>query len=303
MTVPHPLLVPVLEKHGIDWDTFSKQGRPAPGVREKRAAVVTDLHSTGNSWAEMMEITGLSNGGIQRLTGATWNPQTRERVRDIGRAVGTSWKGRHRPGQLEAQWAAGVFDVLKGRVRSEGEKANLKAGWTPEKRAKMADRSKALWEDPGVRDRILAFHRSPEERARRSVAQALRLAQNPGKWAKGKSRWVNTPKGVAPRAHVRSSYEAATISVLESDPDVIAYQFEPRFTLPDGHWILPDFLVWTTRGVLLIEVKASWVLKMPPEDRVHLRLNVARDVAKDHGWDFAIWTEKKELKHVVRRSA
>jgi len=300
MMSPNPQLVALLEKHDIDWETFSKQGRPAPGVRDKRVAIVTDLHSSGLSWADMMTITGLSNGGIQRLTGAMWNPASRVRLRTNMKKVGASWKGKKRPGQLEAMWAAGVFDVLRGRVRSDVERSHLKAGWTPEKRSQMADRSKALWEDPTVRDRILTFHRSPEERARRSAAQTLRLAQDPGKWAKGKSRWINTPKGVAPKAHVRSSYEAATIFVLESDPNVVAYQFEPRFILPDGHWILPDFLVWTTQRILLIEVKASWVFGLPPDDRVHLRLNMARKVAADHGWDFAIWTEQKELTDALK---
>ena len=185
---PHPQLVPLLEKHGITWEAFSKRGRPASGIRDKRASIVTELHSDGISWGDLMAITGLSNGGIQRLTGAMWNPNSRERVKEIGRGIGSSWKGKTRPGQLEAQWAAGVFDSLRGRIRSDAEKAKLKAGWTPEKRSKMADRSRALWEDPSIRDRILAFHRSPEERARRSAAQALRLAQNPAQWSRGKSR-------------------------------------------------------------------------------------------------------------------
>ncbi|MFA6235485.1 MAG: hypothetical protein WC824_15020, partial [Bacteroidota bacterium] len=60
---PHPKLVPLLEKYGIDWETFSKRGRPPAGfpkdLYEKRSAIVTELHAAGTSWAEMMEITGL----------------------------------------------------------------------------------------------------------------------------------------------------------------------------------------------------------------------------------------------------
>lgn len=302
---PHPQLIPLLEKYGIDWKTFSKRGRiPAGsvGVSEKRAAIVTELHSAGTSWSDMMAITGLSNGSIQRLTGAMWNPESRKRVSENGIKTGRSWGGKHRPGQLEAQWAAGNFDSLRGRVRTEDERAKLRAGWTTEKRENIGIVRKALWEDSDFREPLLEFHRSPEERTRRSVDQTTRMLQDPIKWCRGKGGHVDTPKGTTDNVYVRSSYEKATILVLESDPEVISYQFEPRFTLSDGRWILPDFLVHTVSGDMLIEVKASWVLNLPPEDKVQLRLGLSRKVAEEHGWGFAIWTEKKELKDALKNS-
>jgi len=63
---PHPELTPLLEKHGLTWEAFRKSGRPAKGVPERRRAIVRDLQLAGHSWAEMLGITGTSQGFIQR---------------------------------------------------------------------------------------------------------------------------------------------------------------------------------------------------------------------------------------------
>ena len=304
MKGPHPRLIPLLKEHGLDWEVFRKRGRPPKGVREKRAAIVTELHQKGTSWAEMMEITGLSNGSIQRLTKAMWNPATRETVREVGRKLGASWKGRPRPGQLEAQWKAGTFDFFRGKVLSEEERAHLRASWTPELRRDAAEHSRnRVWGDPDVRARLLAFHRSPEQRARYSRAQTRRMQETPKTYLRGRASWVDTPKGDKDRVYVRSSYEAATVRKLEADPNVVSYQFEPRQVLPDGKWVLPDFFVTYTDGrEVLVEVKAQWVFGLPPSHQVHQRLKVSQDIAARKGWGFEVWTEK-ELGDALQRTA
>lgn len=301
MNAPHPLLVPLLEEHDIPWALFCVRGRPPMGVREKRSRIVTALHETGMPWAQMMEVTGLSNGAIQRLTQAMHNQASKENQRAVGRRVGASWKGKDRHDQLMRQWQNGTFDFHRGRVRPEAERAALKASWTPEVRAQGGVSSKQnVWGRPEVAERLLAFHRSPEERARRSALQVERMKTDPAKYAKGRIRLVDTPKGNQEQISVRSSYEALAVKRLEADPQVQGYVFEPVLRIPGGKWIMPDFLVDLADGQrTLVEIKASWVFKLPMEHKVSVRLETARCLAVEQGWGFAVWTEK-ELKDVVR---
>ena len=297
MENPHSKLVPLLEARGLTWASFSRRGRPPAGVRDKRAAIVTALHESGCTWAEMIEITGMSNGAIQRLTQAKGCAAVQKRRAEMGRRAGRATRGRRREWlteQLKQQWADGKFDFHRGRVRSEAERDLLRAAWTPERRqAKSEQTKKQVWGSPRVRERLLAFHRSPQERARRSKLQVQRMKDNPTKYLRGRAAWVSTPKGVKPRTYVRSSYEVAAVSKLEADPNVVSYEYECRFVLPDGRWILPDFLVTLVGGQqVLVEVKSAWVFNMPSSHKVHRRLREAGELAAGNGWDFAIWTEK-----------
>jgi hypothetical protein len=245
----------------------------------------------------MVEITGLSLGSIERLTKAMWNKASRENSSAVGVRVGKSWKGKHRPGQLEKQWASGTFDFHRGRVRPEWELEKLQASWTPELRLRAGEHSHRIWADALLRSKLLAFHRSLEERTRRSILQTQRMLENPEKYIKGRAEWVLTPKGIGERTFARSSYEVLAIRMLEANPNVTKYEHEHRFVLCDGHWVLPDFLVQYVDGHRsLIEVKASWVLGLPSDHKVQQRLEVARRLADEHGWGFIIWTER-ELKN------
>lgn len=140
MDQPHPKLAPLLSKHNVTHADFIKKGRPVKGTGEAlvnaRRAIITELHAQGTSWAEMLEVTGLGQGSIQRLTGAMWNPESRKRVSENGARTGKLWKGKPRPGQLERQWAAGTFDFHRGRVPTPEEVDRQKASYTPEVRAK-----------------------------------------------------------------------------------------------------------------------------------------------------------------------
>lgn len=292
----HPRLVPLLAKHGVTHALFTKRGRLPKGfghVLEARKAIVTELHQAGTKWVDLLAITGLSQGSIQRLTGAMWNPASRNTVRETCRVTGRAGKGKARPGQLEAQWRAGTFDFHRGRKRSEQERQNLLAGWTSEKREGQSKRSQALWADPEVRNRLLTFHRSESEGARRSELQTKRMKNTPGKYAKGRSQWVDTPKGATPRSYVRSTYEVAAVKILEADPQVVSYEFEYRVVLPTRKWILIDFVVqYEGKPLWAVEVKPQWILDHPTKVKERARLELARQVADSNGWGFSVWTEK-----------
>lgn len=301
---PHPLLIPLLEKHDLSWELFCKQGRPPLGVSAKRRAIVTELHEAGHTWEKMAEITGKPTSFIQRNTDAMWNDASRENIREVGRKVGASWKGKKRLGQLEAQWANGDFDHLRGKPLSEETRQKLRAGWTPEKRQQRSQCSKALWVDLVIRDRLLAFHRSPEERVKRSRAQCVRMEHDPEKWTRGHGAYLYVSKCLnGQRIWVRSSYEQAAVILLEEDPQVALYQYERTFELKDGTWIKPDFVVQYASGeTVMVEVKAGWVFKLPDTDPVQVRLRKAAVVAKKQGWAFQVWVEE-ELADALNRTA
>jgi hypothetical protein len=298
MTTPHPKLAPLLAKHNVTHADFIKKGRPVKGTGEAlvsaRRAIITELHAQGTSWSEMLEVTGLGQGSIQRLTGAMWNPESRKRVSENGARTGKSWKGKPRPGQLERQWAAGTFDFHRGRVLSEAERQALRDGWTPERREASRQHSLRNWSNPDVQSKIMAFHTSHEERSRRSATQAQRMKDTPDVYVRGRAEWVDTPKGLHERAYVRSSYEKAAVTLLESDPDVVRYEHERTLSLPDGRWFLPDFIVERSNAkVVLVEVKAAWVLTHPRCGGERQRLAVSESFAKEQGWEFAVWTERE----------
>lgn len=294
MSTPHPDLAILLAKFDLDWSTFRKRGRPPIGVREKRSAIVTELHEKGLTWAEIQDVTGLSNGSIQRLSKAKGCDSVIARREALGKVVGASWKGRPRHGQLKYQWAKGDFECLRGRARSPEEREALRQGWTPEARQRASENSLKLWSDQDIRARLLHFHRSPEERARRSREQVDRMQKNSGVFLRGRAQWVNTPKGNKDQVRVRSSYEAAAVRILEADPDVVEYEFERRVVLPDNKLILPDFIVtFMNKSLALIEVKASWVLGLGSEHPVIGRLCKSEEYATRQGWGFSVWTEKE----------
>jgi len=305
MSEAHPKLKFLLHKHGITLEEFHKQGRPKRHVKLAREAIVTELHESGMTWNEMAEITGKSTSFIQRNTKAVGNPASHRNRVENARKVGRSRAGEKKPWLSKAmkrKWYEGDFDFHIGRVRPEEEKKALKEAWKdPTLRQEASDRLKSLWEDPQYRQNLLQFHRSEEERVRRSRAQTLRLLQNPSKWSRGQGGYVTVTKcSGKSRIWVRSSYEEATVHLLESDPTVCSFEYEPRFELECGRWILPDFLITYKDGSkILVEVKASWVLSLPADSKKIRRLEESRRVAASKGWFFEIWPEKTRLAHVV----
>jgi len=294
---PHPELEPLLVKYELSWEDFSRKGRPPKEVRFRRSCVVTELHRSGLSWKAMMKVTGLSLMGIQRLTEAVGCEAAKTNKSRNAVRVATARKGEKKPwlsDALKADWATGKFDFHRGRRRSAVERAKLKtASQRPDVKAKRSVAAKRRWQDPKQREALLAFHQSKEQRALRSAAQSQRLIDDPVKWTRGKGSHITTRKCTKSCIWVRSSYERAAVLRVEADPTVLSFEYEPRFGVDEGqHWIVPDFLLHSLDGEVLVEVKAVWVLTLPFEHKVRQRLRLAERLALGHGWQFAVWTEK-----------
>jgi len=119
---PHPELIPLLEQHGLTWEVFRKRGRPAKGISERRRAVIRDLQVTGYSWADMVEITGTSQGFIQR------NRDTCVSLRPEQVFLTCAWCGdgfRDSPSNVRRKQARGQIDFYCSReCRGKGYSAS-----------------------------------------------------------------------------------------------------------------------------------------------------------------------------------
>lgn len=302
----HPDLAPLLDKHCISWESFSKKGRPPKGVSAIRSAIVTELHATGRTWSEVMQITGLSNGAVQQLTRAKRNPNTMARVRATAAMLGKSLAGVRKPWlsqYLKTRWASGQFDFHRA-PRSESDRAAMRASWTFERRARMSHIRTVLWTNSDYRTRLLAYHRSTEVRRHRSFQQAARMAHNPGTFLRGVRSLVFAMKcDNFIFIHTRSSYETAVVHILEADSRVRSYSYE-RPMWDDVGTLLPDFIVnWDDGSTTLVEVKAHWATLLPPDHKVSVRLERSRHIAARMGWTFDTWTEdRKEVRDALTRT-
>jgi len=308
MSTPHPELVPYLEKYVLTWEEFSQtsKGRPkkddvnAEAIKGRKSDLVTDLHSQGMPWAKMCELTGKTIGFIQKYTRATGNENSLKNRQENAARTGRAGAGIAKPWyseQLKQSWENGEFDFHRGRVRPQHEIDKIKKAWeAPGLKERQSIRHKELWQEPGYRDAILEYHRSPEERANRSKAQTQRMKDDPVKWIRGKHSTVTSTKSEPSTFIVRSTYEARAVELLNADPGVISFEYEPSFRLPNGKRILPDFVVERADGMTIIEVKAAWALD---HKEARFRLDLAEQEAARRGWGFQIWTEK-ELFHATQ---
>lgn len=297
----HPRLPYLLEKYNITPELFFKRGRPPKGVSEIRSAIITELHSEGLSWAELMAITGLSNGAIQRLTKAKRNPNTMAKIRSSCAELGRQSVGVKKPWfseSLRQWWLDGKFDFHR-LPKSENHILLLKAGWTQSVRLKASASRKIWWADSDYRKRLLAYHRSPDVRRTRSIQQSMRMDHAP--YIHGIRSIIHVKKCSNRHIiHTRSSYETAVVKFLETNDNTRTYEFEP--TMMDTHGVLfPDFIVsWADNTTTLVEVKAQWVLSLPATHKVMLRLDRSRKLASANGWAFDIWTEHRvEVSHAI----
>jgi hypothetical protein len=103
--------------------------------------------------------------------------------------------------------------------------------------------------------------------------------------------------------HTRSSYETAVVHILEADPQVRSYIYEPTMS-DDLGTLFPDFVVrWDDGSTTLVEVKAHWVTRLPSDHKVSVRLDRSRRIAGHHGWAFDLWTEnRKEVRDALTRT-
>lgn len=188
----------------------------------------------------------------------------------------------------------GDFDCLRGRKRTDEEKANLKKAWTKqENKEKASFNSKHyVWGNPSVVKKIMDFHLSSEERQLRSKNQTLRMKNKPSVFLRGRSEIVIANKNNLKEVRVRSSYEKKAIEILDKDVNVLSYTYESEHQDNQG-FILPDFLVEYKDKTVLVEVKAQWVFKLSEDHPIKKRLKRSEVLAKNNKWHFAIWTEKE----------
>lgn len=298
----HPEVRRLLKKYKLSWEMLQKQGRPPKGVSEKRSSVVTELHLQGYQWKEMGEMLDKPISFIQRNTQAVGNKASHQNRVESGYRRSQLNRGRKCPKtskRMKEMWKNGDFDFHIGKEPSEATLKKLRKTWQdPDRRRKQSQMMKKNWQDPDYRSNLLEFHRSEEERSRRSRYQSKLMKEDPEKWVRGKGEHLQVTKcPKKTQIYVRSSYEKAAVEKLEGDDQVLSYEYEPRLELKTGKYILPDFLVvyQDKEKPVLIEVKASWVFDQPKTSKVRKRLKVAEKEASKRDWQFIIWTEKEGL--------
>jgi hypothetical protein len=192
----------------------------------------------------MIEITGLSNGAIQRLTRAMWNDASRKNRQESAAKVARSRVGEKKPwlsARLQADWANGRFYALLEDPKSKFGKCGGRGTWCKVQATKCSNRGSEF--------------------------------------------------------QVRSTYERVAAHLLEKDPLVTSFQYEPPMVLASGARIYPDFVVTLKHGgVRLIEIKPKWVLEHPTLGNNYkqiARLDVAAKQAESQGWQFSVWTEEE----------
>lgn len=300
-----PRIIPYLEDNGVSWEDFSRRMTRDPEIKRIRSLVVTDLHEKGFSWQEMTKITSFGAGQLHGYTKAVRCEAARRNKAENGSRTGRLSKGVSKPWVtelLKKRWASGAFDFHRGRKCSETVRLRFLASWTTERRESHSKLKKSHWQNPSYREGLENFHRSKAERARRSRAQVDRMQEDPQKWTRGCGAWVEASKCEGrQRFWVRSRHEVAAVAVLEKDPDVLSFQYEPRFHDETGMTAIPDFIVRMKNGdEKLVEVKAAWVLRMPPDYRKQRGLARYRAIAQSIGLPFEVWTEEDVLHDELR---
>lgn len=284
----HPKLEAYLTQYGVTHDAFLKKGRPNNDIVSVRSAVISDLHAQGVSWAEMQSITGLSNGTIQRLTTQKRCPAVMQAAQERMAELGRNKKDVPKPKlseSLRKMWREGAFEFHRGK-RDAAFCAKLKKSFTPERRARISARMRSQWCVTRYRENLLAFHRSPEQRSIRSRNLTDYLLKHP-KMMHGRGSYVDTTKcSNGSRIWVRSRMEADAVSRLEADVSVISYQYEYRFEQCDRHY-LPDFIVYYTDKIVMVEVKPRWVVESGLQKE---KLAIYEKHALEQGWGFEIWS-------------
>lgn len=150
--------------------------------------------------------------------------------------------------------------------------------------------------DPKELNRKSELHKGKTipEWHRQALSKAIVLRSVEKQFSYGKSGYHISPK--AGDVFYRSSYEKKAYEMLDADKNIISYQPEP-FSI-DYHnaegktrRYRPDILVNKAKGkTTLIEVKPEWKLK---DALTILKLDAGKNYAKQKGWRFEVWTEKK----------
>lgn len=132
------------------------------------------------------------------------------------------------------------------------------------------------------------YQKNNQKRMRDNLVGIYDLNMKPGnhRWYSGKFFSIKLRKELI----YRSSFELNTMRILEKDPNVILYLYEPVFIrYTDNNYYKPDFLVWYLDNTIkIIEVKPSGLVDNPKNQ---LKFDAARKYCNDNGYEFEIWTE------------
>jgi hypothetical protein len=123
------------------------------------------------------------------------------------------------------------------------------------------------------------------------------MKSDPEKWTRGRGSWITAEKRQKPGEFwVRSTFEAAAVRVIEDDPEAESFVYEKRFKDCEGKTAIPDLTVfWRGGSATIVEVKASWVLKLPDDHERKNQLRRYAAIAERLGYDFEVWTEEDKL--------
>jgi len=285
-----------LERNKISLEDFKSKKRT---MFKFKREFITQLHTNGLTWNEMSEVSGMSIGSIARWTQAKGCEATKRNRIENGVLTGKSRKGEKKPWlskQMKKAWAEGKFDTQINQKLSEKQKEKLKNSWTKERKIQASKAMGERWATRKYRDKLMEYHTSKEERARRSKAQVERMQNTPELYIRGKHSYVQSPKCLNKKGSflVRSSYEKKMIEIINSSKEITAFEYEKRFHLKNGKYILPDFILHMNTGIVkMVEVKAKWVFISTNRQKILKRLESAWQIAISKGFKFEIWCEQE----------
>lgn len=172
-----------------------------------------------------------------------------------------------------------------GRGMTEEEKVRWREAYFKNGIHKMRSWLKSEKGQEATQRGLLSI-RTAESRNRASETTSRLILEGKIKTNRGIPTRMSTLKGG--NFTTKSSYETRYVDILEDDPDVITFSYEP-FRIPytfDGVdlWYIPDFLVKYAGREELIEVKPAKLLDLPK--------NVAKIAALErHELPFRVITE------------
>lgn len=196
---------------------------------------------------------------------------------------------------------AGVTE--ESRLKAAMHVKETRANWTDEQKQEFSNTMKRVWNDPTTREIMLAGARKGGETFKQRFAAgefdfterndrvSKRIAEmyvnGEFLWADGKRKSAKMNKTFI----YRSSWEKTFMELLDSDGDVVEWDYEPFFIRYEfegkSRRYVPDFLVMRTDGsVTMYEVKPTALHDFPKNAA---KFEAARKMCQENGWQFKTW--------------
>lgn len=257
--------------------------------------------------------------------GSPRSPETRIKIKMSNLRTKAAQDGIDATAVENADLEAFVLAAREARKPAQTEPT----GWSDEAMRAAAERMRGRWQDnPEFRQKMMSVKRSfrhsedfkdgvskrnrtrlfsHSEEAKRKISRA-----NVERWRRSTFKykgWVDTEKGG--RCGYRSLWEKHGMGLLDRDPGVVRFEYEP-FGVPyflDGkpRFTLPDFLVYMTDGsVRMIEVKPRG---FGYAEKTKMKAEACRIFCETRGWTYETWDERdlwpglsqSEVRDAIRR--